>query len=66
MACTAGRDARDMSLDEVASVVGASKSNLSRVERGHLEPGIVLCVRLSVLLRLPLSRLAAAAIGDGR
>jgi len=51
------RTKRGMTLDEVAAVTGASKSTLSRVERGILEPGIGLCVQLSVLLRLPIGKM---------
>ena len=60
------RTARGLSLDEVAAIVGASKSNLSRIECDMLEPGIGLCVRLSVLLGVSVQRMAAAAVGDGQ
>ena len=56
------RTASGMSLDEVAAIVGASKSNLSRIESDMLEPGIGLCVRLSVLLGVSVQRMAAATL----
>ena len=53
---------RGLSLDDVAAATGSSKSTLSRIERGKLEPGIVLCAQLSVLLRVSITKLAAAAM----
>jgi len=51
------RTKRGMSLDDVAAITGSSKSTLSRVERGLSEPKLYLCLRLIVLLRLPMGKI---------
>lgn len=66
----ARRTALDMSLDDLAGAIGASKSSLSRIETGRVEPGIALCARLAVALGLSVQVLASAAlagaVGPGR
>lgn len=59
------RVALGLSLDEVAAAAGMSKSHLCCLESDKSEPGIVVCVKLSVALGLPVQLMACAAIKGG-
>ena len=58
----AKRNAMGLTLDEVSDVAGCSKSYLHSLEGDKSEPGILMCVRLSVALGVPIQAMASAVI----
>jgi transcriptional regulator with XRE-family HTH domain len=61
------REHRRMTLMDVATTTGISKSTLSRLETGHRRPTLELLLALSHVYRVPLDDLVAApATGDPR
>jgi transcriptional regulator with XRE-family HTH domain len=61
------RERRRMTLTDVATTTGISKSTLSRLETGHRRPTLELLLALSQAYRVPLDDLVAApATGDPR
>lgn len=57
------RDQLGLTLQEVGDGAGVSKGHLHDLEKGkHINPGLYTATRLSVILGLPVSLLAAAII----
>ena len=52
----------ELTLDEVSQAAGISKSYLWEVEQGKSIPSIVICARLSIVLDLRISVMAATAL----
>ena len=61
----AKRKSLGLSLDEVADAAGVSKSHLWGLEMDQAEPGIRMCVRLSVVLGLTVQAMASASLQAG-
>jgi DNA-binding XRE family transcriptional regulator len=58
------RCALGMTLDDVAEAAGISKSHLHGLEGDKCEPGITVCVKLSVALGTPLQLMGAAVMAS--
>ena len=59
------RAALGLTLDEVSSAAGMSKSHLHGLESGKVpSPSLLLCVRLSVALGINIQLMAACALNE--
>lgn len=51
-----------LTLDELATVIGCSKSHSFNLEADRHEPGILMCVKLSIALGISVQTIATAAL----
>ena len=56
------RTALGLSIEDVAETAGCSKSHYYGVESDRSEPGILLCVKLSLALSIPVNQMASAVL----